>query len=78
MIYVHLNPSVLHSMLPMVSFGFLDHTGTVTLYEPLSYVLMSHIYVRDSANVGSPLILFCVAQAQISLMYLPTQDTQKS
>ena len=38
MIHVHLNPPVLYSMFPSVSFGFLDHTGNVTLYEPLSNV----------------------------------------
>ena len=39
MIHVHLNPPVLYSMFPSsASFGFLDHTGNVTLYEPLSNV----------------------------------------
>ena len=38
MIHVHLNPLVPFSQSPPVSFGFLDHTGYVTLYEPLSNV----------------------------------------
>ena len=38
MIHVHLNPLVPFSQSPPVSFGFPDHTGNVTLYEPLSNV----------------------------------------
>ena len=38
MIHVHLNPPVPFSLSPSVSFGLPDHTGNVTLYEPLSNV----------------------------------------